>query len=39
VVQEQRLEVSVAVVFAGLVVLVIGARRSQLLKPLANVFD
>ena len=39
VVQEQRLEVRVAVVLAGLVVLVVGTRRSQFLEPFANVFN
>ena len=38
-VEEKGFEVSVGVVFAGLVVLVIGALGGELFEPLADVFD
>ena len=37
--QQQRLEMRVAVVFAGLMMLVVRPRRGQLLKPLTDVFN
>ncbi len=39
VVQQQRLEMRVAVVLAGLVVLVVGTRRGQFLEPFADVLN
>ncbi len=39
VVQEQRLQVCIAIVFASLVMLVVRPRGSQFLKPLADVLD
>src|ERR1043166_3636855 len=39
VMDEQRLEMRIAIVLAGLVVLVIFAERRQMLEPLVDVFD